>query len=402
MAHTTTIGVSLALSAFALPAWAGCPASSSDLDGNCVNDAAQTVAVDASGSNDAAVIQAAIDSTPAGEFRIIQLAAGTYNLSTGLRVLDQRVLLRGAGIGQTILNGLPLPSGSSILRYGSEVELAGPGQPGYCGIEGITFTEGNFGSYLPNSTANFVGGGALFLNTSASITNCRFQYCRSGNGGAAYIYKSRSDIRDSQFQYNAAQNGVGGILYFRSSGTVSNCLLDQNTAGEGSGAAFGAAGPRATGEGIALTGCTITQNKSFIDGSAVDWNWSSGTTTGTLTISGCLISGNRSGDPVAVGAGGLRSAGPAANCVLADTQVCNNTFSNVQGIVTATGTTEICDCVGDINLDGIRNGSDLGILLGYWGACGPNGGCSFADLDGSGAIDGGDVGFLLAAWGACN
>ena len=400
---TTTATGLLSLAFIASPALAigGCPSSPSDLDGNCIDDAAQTVTVDDSAIDDAATIQSAIDATPAGEFRIIQLAAGTYNLPSGLQVLDQRVLLRGAGIGQTILNGLPLPSGSSILRYGSEIELAGPGQPAYCGVQGITFSEGNYGSYLPNSTANFVGGGVLFMNTSASIVACRFQYCRSGNGGAAYVYKSRSDIRDSQFQFNAAQNGVGGILYFRSSGSVANCLLNQNTAGEGSGAAFGAAGPRATGEGILLKDCTVTQNKCFIEGSAVDWNWSSGTTTGTLTIDGCVISGNRSGDPVVIGAGGLRSSGPSTNCQVIDTQICNNTFSNLGGVVTLSGSSQVCDCVGDINLDGIRNGEDVGILLGYWGDCGPNGGCSFADLDGSGAVDGADLGMLLAGWGSC-
>ena len=114
---TTCSIVALGLAVGSTQALAGCPATSTDLDGNCIDDAAQTVTVDASGSDDAAVIQAAIDSTPSGEFRIVQLAAGTYNLASGIRVLDQRVLLRGAGIGQTILNGLPLPSGSSIRDW---------------------------------------------------------------------------------------------------------------------------------------------------------------------------------------------------------------------------------------------------------------------------------------------
>lgn len=53
---------------------------------------------------------------------------------------------------------------------------------------------------------------------------------------------------------------------------------------------------------------------------------------------------------------------------------------------------------GDLNLDGIVDGADLGLMLGEWGACG---GCA-ADLDASGAVDGGDLGSLLGNWGECN
>lgn len=49
---------------------------------------------------------------------------------------------------------------------------------------------------------------------------------------------------------------------------------------------------------------------------------------------------------------------------------------------------------GDLDGDGLVNGSDLGSLLGEWGPC-P--GCP-ADLDGSGIVDGSDLGALLGAW----
>jgi hypothetical protein len=51
----------------------------------------------------------------------------------------------------------------------------------------------------------------------------------------------------------------------------------------------------------------------------------------------------------------------------------------------------------DLNQDGVVNGDDLGILLGAWGPCAPNGPCS-ADLDGNGTVDADDLGRLLAAW----
>jgi hypothetical protein len=56
-------------------------------------------------------------------------------------------------------------------------------------------------------------------------------------------------------------------------------------------------------------------------------------------------------------------------------------------------------CNGDINGDGIVNGSDLSVLLGFWGLC--NTDLCPADLDGNGVINGADLSILLGGWGAC-
>ena len=58
-------------------------------------------------------------------------------------------------------------------------------------------------------------------------------------------------------------------------------------------------------------------------------------------------------------------------------------------------------CLGDLNLDGVVNGADLGLLLGAWGAC-PGGtpGC-LGDLNVDGVVNGADLGLLLGAWGPC-
>lgn len=52
-------------------------------------------------------------------------------------------------------------------------------------------------------------------------------------------------------------------------------------------------------------------------------------------------------------------------------------------------------CTGDLNGDGLTDGSDLGILLGYWGQPG------VGDLNEDGDTDGADLGLLLGAWGDC-
>ncbi len=59
-------------------------------------------------------------------------------------------------------------------------------------------------------------------------------------------------------------------------------------------------------------------------------------------------------------------------------------------VITATGTTQR---PGDVNNDGLVNGSDLAILLSQWGGPGS------ADLNASGGVDGGDLSILLSNWG---
>ncbi len=55
-----------------------------------------------------------------------------------------------------------------------------------------------------------------------------------------------------------------------------------------------------------------------------------------------------------------------------------------------------CDhCPADFNQDGLRDGADLGLMLGAWG----DPGCT--DLDGNGLTDGADLGLLLGLLGPC-
>lgn len=52
-------------------------------------------------------------------------------------------------------------------------------------------------------------------------------------------------------------------------------------------------------------------------------------------------------------------------------------------------------CDADLDLDGIVNGADLGLLIAGWGMP------SIGDLNQDGTTDGADLGVLLSAWGAC-
>jgi hypothetical protein len=55
-------------------------------------------------------------------------------------------------------------------------------------------------------------------------------------------------------------------------------------------------------------------------------------------------------------------------------------------------------CPGDLNNDGVVNGADIAVLLGFWGL---NGKPVDADITGDGLVDGADLAMLLSSWGAC-
>jgi formylglycine-generating enzyme required for sulfatase activity len=58
-------------------------------------------------------------------------------------------------------------------------------------------------------------------------------------------------------------------------------------------------------------------------------------------------------------------------------------------------TPDACEfAIGDLGLDGVVDGKDLGYLLAAWGSADP-----FADLNRDGTVDGNDLGLLLASWG---
>jgi hypothetical protein len=103
---------------------------------------------------------------------------------------------------------------------------------------------------------------------------------------------------------------------------------------------------------------------------------------------------------IAMTAGGglaidIRSTASVSNATL-----CSNVPDQVSGEFLSLGTQVICGCPGDITGDGTVDATDLAMLLGAWGPCGPFGSVP-ADLLPDGSVDAGDLAILLGAWGAC-
>ena len=51
----------------------------------------------------------------------------------------------------------------------------------------------------------------------------------------------------------------------------------------------------------------------------------------------------------------------------------------------------------DINGDGVVDGEDLSIILGFWGPCNDPSDCP-ADVDGDGVVNGSDLSIVLGFW----
>jgi hypothetical protein len=82
-------------------------------------------------------------------------------------------------------------------------------------------------------------------------------------------------------------------------------------------------------------------------------------------------------------------------------QIVDGTFADANG----NGVPDCCDdgvscdpCVGDVNFDGIVNGADISVLLGFWGL---NGKPVAADINQDGQVDGTDLANVLGSWGEC-
>ena len=82
-------------------------------------------------------------------------------------------------------------------------------------------------------------------------------------------------------------------------------------------------------------------------------------------------------------------------------QILDGTFedANENGVPDCCDEGVSCDpCLGDVNNDGIVNGADISVLLGFWGL---NGKPVAADINKDGSVDGADLAQLLGSWGEC-
>ena len=308
------------------------------------------------------VVNAAMTNT---EPRVVWVSNGTYYFTNGVNVTNSLTIKSVNGRSNTICVGKWLPE-PVIDFYAFKIDCPAGST---CGIlDGFTITnfyystwgQGiirgtvamvNRGHLLNCRIANnsmYDGGGAT-LGTLCKITNCIIEENRADRYGGGIIVHGRFvAILDTLIQNNISVAEIGGGIGMvsRTSGTISNCVIINNTAPDGGG--IGSAGDYSFG--INIISCLITGNtargyarasKTGLGGGIYLWNdhpYYGGYST---LIKDCTIQGNTAKDS----GGGVY----AAQCNMKNCLVYNNVaWMNVGGVLCKTGLIENCTIVSNI------------------------------------------------------
>jgi hypothetical protein len=280
-----------------------------------------------------ATIQAAIDAAPSNEMRIILVEPGAYVENIDFRGKPVRV--RGVHENMTSLTGAPGVTKSVVTFSG--------GEPAIAALEHIRVTGGATGSPFPGAPQFQVGGGVFAYNSSASISHCIIEGNVASFGAGIYLWNSTGRVQFCSIRNNNAGADGGGALLFGGTPTVSDCSVVNNRA-------------NSRGGGLHLV-------------------------EGVQLVERVDVSGNHS-DNVVGGISWVPNENPAHFLRLVDVSVQNNTAAIVQGGIGVLqtdssvrmsvqnsvacgnlprpnvvgrfddlGGNEICDCLGDVNLD---------------------------------------------------
>jgi len=353
---------------------------SADIDANGKPDECQTVQVPAQ----FATIQSAIDSAPTNEMRIVMVGAGIFPGPIDFKGKPVRV--RGTSCAQTIING----NGS---QQASVVRFSG-GEPAIAMLECVTVRGGTSGTQPIGSPTVLAGGGIFGQNSAASVRNCFVVNNTSGFGGGAYFLNCTGSVTNSVFGGNTASSDGGGFQANQSTMTLTDVLIENNTCNSRGG------GIHLVQGNPTLTRVTVRNNVASNLIGGISW-YATGSSTAHLAMNTCTITGNTSFvTQGGIGISETSTLPPSASLVA--TTVCDNLpRPNITGRWENLGSNNVCDCLGDLNLDGVVNGADIALLLSVANTttgCGNN--CS-ADLNGDGLVNGADIGLMLSAWGSC-
>jgi hypothetical protein len=178
--------------------------------------------------------------------------------------------------------------------------------------------------------------------------------------------------------------------------TLTDVLIENNTCNSRGG------GMHLVQGNPTLTSVTVRNNVASNLIGGLSW-YATGSSTAHLAMNNCTVTGNRSVTQGGIGISETSTLPPSApSASLVATTVCYNLpRPNITGRWKNLGSNNVCDCLGDLNLDGVVNGADIALLLSVANTttgCGNN--CS-ADLNGDDMVNGADIGLMLSAWGSC-
>jgi len=199
--------------------------------------------------------------------------------------------------------------------------------------------------FLGPGLSGVVAGGVVISNAIATVADCAFADCSTNNAGSGLEFiNSTSLVERCVFERNRG-GFYGALSNYRCCGwssavaEVRDCVFIANTATLNGGGFFGYGGTSAT----ISTSYFCSNTPSHVGG-----NWTDG--------------------------GSNIFSASADDCLIPE------------------------PCPADLNNDGVVNGADISIMLGFWGL---NGEPVDADINGDGLVDGADLAMLLSSWGKC-
>lgn len=215
----------------------------------------------------------------------------------------------------------------------------------------------------------------------------------NGTGSKRILVCEMGEVRGTVIEgfsfIDGATTGDGGAIRIAegSSPTIMDCSIRYSSAERGGAVSIASASP-------AFANCTFIENESNQEGGAIDI-----TGTSNVELIECTVEGNVAGN-------GLGFAGvnidTKAIAILTGTVVCGNLPTDLVGDWVDAGGNTVCNpCLGDLTGDGLVDGGDLTVVLGFWGICADPVDC-LADLTGDGIVDGADLTMILGFWGPCD
>jgi hypothetical protein len=372
-----------------------------------------------------ATIQAAINAASNGDQVIV--APGTYLERINLGGKDIR-LTGASGAGQTIIDG-----------QDQGTVLAGSGEPSTCVIRGFTIMHGTDVSYSG-------GGGIALTGSSARFADCVIRDNTADgpawwSGGGFHSVGGAPIIEDCVFINNRCKDqSAASAIYHYTGGaiTIRRCTFQGNVCN------YSASNGLNPGQAIkchseytALTvlieGCKFFENTTGVTTSSKNFGAEITLNASGLVadVRGCHFIAGYAGSPCAVAVSGGAGASVSNSSICGYLQPVGNLggeISTIDCVVSATcedcnhdgindpeqiaseqtpdnnhnNIPDTCECIGDIYVDGIINGGDLGVLLAYWGPTTSAAASIACDLNVDGVVNGSDLGILLAYWGPCS
>lgn len=244
------------------------------------------------------------------------------------------------------------------------------------------FRDNQAGTNLPKSKWWARGGGlAAFSIESTLVQACEFigNTSNLGSGGARLTSTLTGSItvRGCNFENNLCDSeficgfdaGLAGLSVWHQT-TDGDVLIEDCDFTDNVGSSVG---------GLALNSEAVARRCRFIDNAGFFASATSTYTGPTGTLENCLFCGSEDNWVEAI-------------------QFCSPSTRPIDGGSNVYGGANCLElCEGDIDLDGIVGGGDMGLLLLNWGQ--PM--RVRYDIDGNGVVGAGDLGFLLSSWGDC-